>query len=217
MEKDQSKVLLVEGAGDEGVIKEILDAWNLTCPSIKPCGSDVQVFQALKMYISNPAQYKTIGVVVDADINPEGRLQRFAQVLNACKRYRVDEKTPLAPTGLITDGTVVDAARVGLWVMPDNQSHGMLEDFLAAMANAVHPELMEESESAISNVESKGLQQYTPRHRPKAKIHTYLAWQEEPGRTLPQAIQKHYLDVSSENSRPFVEWLSRLFWEKQAN
>ena len=98
---------------------------------------------------------------------------------------------------LLVEGVVVDAARVGLWVMPDNQSHGMLEDFLAAMADTAHPELMVESESAISNIESKGLQQYTPRHRPKAKIHTYLAWQKDPGSTLPQAIQKHYLDVSS--------------------
>lgn len=180
MEQDQSKVLLVEGAGDEGVIKEILNAWNVPCPCIKACGSD-------------------------------------AQVLNASKRYRLDENNPLIAEGLITDGVVVDAARVGLWVMPDNQSHGMLEDFLAAMADTAHPELMVESESAISNIESKGLQQYTPRHRPKAKIHTYLAWQKDPGSTLPQAIQKHYLDVSSENARPFVSWISRLFWEKQAN
>ena len=34
MEQDQSKVLLVEGAGDEGVIKEILNAWNVPCPCI---------------------------------------------------------------------------------------------------------------------------------------------------------------------------------------
>lgn len=213
MEQDQSKVLLVEGTGDEGVIKEILDAWNLPCPSIKACGSDAKVFQALKMYLSNPGPYKTIGVVVDADTHPQGRLQRFAQVLNASKHYRVDEKTPLAPEGLITDGAVIDAARVGLWVMPDNQGHGMLEDFLSGMAAAVHPALMEESEHAISNVESLGIQQYTLRHRPKAKIHTYLAWQKDPGTTLPQAIQKHYLDVSSENARPFVEWINRLFWE----
>lgn len=213
MEQDQSKVLLVEGTGDEGVIREILDAWDVPCPVIKACGSDVQVFQALKMYLSNPGSYKTIGVAVDADTHPEGRLQRFVQVLNASKRYRLDEKTHLAPEGLITDGVVVDAARVGLWIMPDNQGHGMLEDFLSGMAAAVHPELLEESEHAISKVESQGIQQYTPKHRPKAKIHTYLAWQEEPGRTLPQAIQKHYLDVSSDNARPFVTWLNRLFWE----
>lgn len=214
MEQDQSKVLLVEGAGDEGVIKEILDAWDVPYPYIKACGSDVQVFQALKMYLSNPGQYKTIGVVVDADTHPEGRLQRFVQVLNASKRYRLDEKTPLSVEGLITDGGVVeDAARVGLWIMPDNQGHGMLEDFLSGMAEAVHPELLAESEHAISKVESQGIQQYTSRHRPKAKIHTYLAWQKDPCSTLPQAIQKHYLDVSSENARPFVSWIKRLFWE----
>ena len=117
---------MVEGVGDEGVIKEILDAWNVPCPCIKACGSDAQVFQALKLYLSNPGQYKTIGVIVDADINPEGRLQRFAQVLNASKRYQLNEKAPLIPEGLITNGVVVDATRVGLWIMPDNQSHGRL-------------------------------------------------------------------------------------------
>ena len=95
MEQDQSKVLLVEGAGDEGVIKEILNAWNVPCPCIKACGSDAQVFQALKLYLSNPGQYKTIGVIVDADINPGGRLQRFAQVLNVSPEHVVHRLTKI--------------------------------------------------------------------------------------------------------------------------
>ena len=213
MEQDQSKVLLVEGPGDEVVIKEILDAWGIPCPCIKACGNDSRVFQAFNIYISNPAKYKRIGVIVDADNHPRGRVQRFAQVLNASKRYRLDEKLPLAAEGMITEGLVTDAARVGLWVMPDNQTHGMLENFLAEMAATAQPDLLEESERAISNIESRGIQQYTPKHRPKAKIHTYLAWQKDPGSTLAQAILKHYLDVRSENVRPFVTWVKCLFRE----
>jgi hypothetical protein len=97
--------------------------------------------------------------------------------------------------------------------MPDNQGHGMLEDFLSKLAATVHPELMDESENAIANVENRGIQQYTPVHRPKAKMHTYLAWQKEPGSTLPVAIMKHYLDATSDNARPFVNWIKRLFWQ----
>ena len=78
MEQDQSKVLLVEGAGDEGVIKEILNAWNVPCPCIKACGSDAQVFQALKLYLSNPGQYKTIGVIVEAVIRR--RMTKYGKV-----------------------------------------------------------------------------------------------------------------------------------------
>lgn len=213
MEADQNKVLLVEGIGDKGVISEILSAWDVPCPFVKDCGSVDDVFKMLRLYLTNPGKYRTVGVVVDADAHPEGRLQRFTQILNSSSLYHLNEKTPLAAEGMITDGIVVDAPRVGLWVMPDNQSHGMLEDFLAAMADTTHSELMEESEHAISNVEKRGIQLYSAQHRPKAKIHTYLAWQKDPGSTLPQAIQKHYLNVSSANARPFVTWIERLFWE----
>lgn len=211
MEADQSKILLVEGPGDKGVVTEILKAWGLPCPYIRDCGSVEEVFRMLKLYLANPLQYRIIGVIVDADIHPEGRLQRFAQTITAGGRYSLDEHSPMQNEGLILDGIDSDTARVGLWVMPDNHGHGMLEDFLAKMAATVNPELMDESELAIAHVEERGIQRYSSVHRPKAKVHTYLAWQKEPGTTLPAAIMKHYLDATSENAIPFIEWVRRLF------
>ena len=213
MEQDQSRILLVEGSGDKGVITEILKEWNVPCPFIRECGSDGEVFKMLKLYLTNPGQYRTVGVIVDADTYPEGRLQRFLQIVEGGGRYKLNPRTSLPPDGLVLDAQEMDAARLGLWVMPDNQGHGMLEDFLSKLATTVHPELMDESENAIANVENRGIQQYTPVHRPKAKMHTYLAWQKEPGSTLPVAIMKHYLDATSDNARPFVNWIKRLFWQ----
>lgn len=213
MEADQSKILLVEGSVDKGVIIEVLKAWDVPCPFIRDCGSVDEVFKMLRLYLTNPGQYRTIGIIVDADTRPEGRMQRLAQIAVASGRYNLDERTPLQSEGLILDGLDADAARLGLWVMPDNQGHGMLEDFLAKLAAAVNPELLDESEHAIAHVEERGIQKYTAVHRPKAKMHTYLAWQKEPGTTLPAAIMKHYLDAGSANARPFVEWIKRLFWQ----
>ena len=211
MEEDQSKILLVEGVGDEGVITEILRAWDVPCPVIINCKSVDGVFKELQMRLTNPSLYRTIGVVVDADTHPEGRLQRFAQIAEKTGRYALDERVPLRADGLLLEGLDAEAARLGLWIMPDNQCHGMLEDFLANMAAKVNPELMDEAEFALAHIEERGIQQYSAVHRPKAKMHTYLAWQKAPGSTLQTAIMKHYLDASAENVRPFVDWIKRLF------
>lgn len=210
MEQDQSKILLVEGPEDKKVIAEILRASGIDL-IIKPCGGCNQLFDQLPLYLSNPGQYKTIGVVLDADANPEGRLQRFEQILNENGRYGRDGIVRFADEGLIIDGNDANAARVGLWMMPDNQSHGMLEDFLDRLAVAACPQLMEEAERAVATIERKKVHRYTPAHRSKARIHTYLAWKKEPGRSLACAVSKHYFDVSSENARSFVGWTMRLF------
>lgn len=71
--------------------------------------------------------------------------------------------------------------------------------------------MLKGAERALVNLERNEIQQYTPAHRPKAKMHTYLAWQKEPGRTLACAVAKHYFDASSEKARPFIDWVTRLY------
>jgi hypothetical protein len=47
-------------------------------------------------------------------------------------------------------------------------------------------------------------------HYSKALIHTYLAWQDEPGKTLGQSITSHVLQ-ETEIAQAFVKWLMLLF------
>ena len=42
-------------------------------------------------------------------------------------------------------------------------------------------------------------------------MHTWLAWQEEPGIPLGLAVTKRYLDVDHVLARQFLQWLQRLF------
>ena len=49
-------------------------------------------------------------------------------------------------------------------------------------------------------------------HKSKAFIHTWLAWQEDPGTPMGLAITKKYLSTNDKvlcNS--FIEWLNLLF------
>jgi hypothetical protein len=47
--------------------------------------------------------------------------------------------------------------------------------------------------------------------RSKAIIHTYLAWQDEPGRPMGPAITKQALQPDTNIARSFTSWLIQLF------
>jgi hypothetical protein len=60
--------------------------------------------------------------------------------------------------------------------MPNNQLPGMLEDFVAYLIpprDRLHPK----AEAILRELEQAGLNRYSSIHRPKALIHTWLAWQ----------------------------------------
>jgi hypothetical protein len=64
-------------------------------------------------------------------------------------------------------------------VMPDNETGGRLEDFVSFMV----PEgdkLWEHAGSAVDAIPDE-LRRFKPAHRAKAHVHTWLAWQKEPG------------------------------------
>jgi hypothetical protein len=48
--------------------------------------------------------------------------------------------------------------------------------------------------------------------RPKAVIHTWLAWQDVPGKPLGTAITARYLDAGVSEVNDFIAWLRQLFW-----
>ncbi|MDQ2808925.1 MAG: hypothetical protein M3Z04_18780 [Chloroflexota bacterium] len=51
----------------------------------------------------------------------------------------------------------------------------------------------------------------------KAYIHTWPAWQEEPGKPMSVAIHpNHYLDAQAPAAQTFVDWLGRLFGGTQS-
>ena len=57
----------------------------------------------------------------------------------------------------------------------------MLEDFALNMIPA-EDLLIRKVEVVLSELEAEGIQRYKQVHRSKAKIHTFLAWQDEPGK-----------------------------------
>ena len=45
----------------------------------------------------------------------------------------------------------------------------------------------------------------------KAHVHTWLAWQKEPGKPMGQAITKRYLDANAPHAQQLIVWIRKLF------
>ncbi len=100
--------------------------------------------------------------------------------------------------------------RVGVWVMPDNQTEGILEDFLRFLVPE-NSALFGHVESSVAEI-PEGEVRFRPPDTPKAIIHTWLAWQREPGKPLGAAITARYLDPNVAKVDLLVAWLNRLFF-----
>lgn len=111
------------------------------------------------------------------------------------------------------DGSVLEHEddfypRIGVWLMPNNLGYGDLEDFCRMLAE---PEAMTFAESCVKAAQEKGHTHFPEARLAKAQIHTYLAWQEEPGKPLGQSITARALKADGALALRFVAWLRRLF------
>ena len=114
----------------------------------------------------------------------------------------------LPATGLIV--TNPNNKKIGVWIMPNNNLNGMLEDFISFLV----PQddlLLPIVNSTLQNIEDKNLNKYSSIHKPKATIHTWLSWQEEPETTMAQSITKRYLTTDQHTCLQLTNWLTALF------
>jgi hypothetical protein len=93
--------------------------------------------------------------------------------------------------------------------MPNNQTTGILEDFLRFLV----PEgslLFKHVTKSVAGI-PKSERLFHESAESKAVIHTWLAWQEKPGRPLGTAITARYLDPNVPQVDVLVSWLKKLF------
>ena len=86
----------------------------------------------------------------------------------------------------------------------------MLEDFLIRLIPESSRGLYELAEQCVAEAARSG-DPFKDVHKAKAEIHTWLAWQDEPGRQLHQAGHHRVLDPERPESQPFVHWFRHLF------
>lgn len=123
------------------------------------------------------------------------------------------QNVPVDPT---RDGTILEPPaqtllpRIGIWIMPDNQTNGILEDFLRFLVPQ-EGALFQHVQSSVSTI-PKADRRFSSLAEPKAIIHTWLAWQKDPGKPLGTAITARFLDPNVAQVDVLVSWLNRLFF-----
>jgi hypothetical protein len=204
------KILLVEGTDDEHVLKHICGNRGIpNLDDVKPHGSVERLLDSVPVRLKASEDGDIVGVVIDADTDVAARWRSLRDRLIRVGYTAVPDNP--APDGTILDppvGTLLP--RVGIWIMPDNQTKGILEDFLRFLLPA-GSRLFDHVTTSVATIPA-GEQRFTQLAEPKALIHTWLAWQEEPGKPLGTAITARYLDPGVAQVDVLVSWLNRLFF-----
>ena len=120
--------------------------------------------------------------------------------------FDVPENLPAA--GLVL--TNAENKKAGVWIMPDNNLNGMLEDFVSFLVPP-QDQLLQIAHDTLGNIEQQQLHKYAAVHKSKAVIHSWLSWQEIPGTPMGLAITKKYLTTDGETCTRLIQWLNDLF------
>lgn len=221
-------ILIVEGEADCGFFSEICKkselAVNVKVGAAKDFGADRNskqaVFNLLRDSILSQlddadAAIERAAIVVDADTAADGglgfagTLQRVSDLL-VSKGYSEVEALPAGgyqfqhPDGL---------KPFGLWIMPDNNSEGMLENWISRCISPDQQQLFNHATTTVTALQNPLFNEI---HRTKADVATWLAWQRKPGENLYACITNDLLDNNSALYSGLVTWLKATFPKPEA-
>lgn len=221
-----ANLLLVEGATEKRAIPELVEAnginWEVKWEKetnnnkfivyIDDLGGVDRKKQVKSAEISNElnvASRQALGLIIDAD---ESCFNRWQSIRNACINFIPDLPEEIPTQGLIHNTVKKNGKPVkfGVWIMPDNKTEGMLETFLAYLVKDESEALWQYSKKVVSKAKNKGAN-YKPAHIDKANIHTWLAWQDEPGNQLHIAVKKKILNPQHPKAQVFISWFKTLY------
>ena len=208
--EDSPYRLLVEGRDDEHCVLQLMkrhdvdwDNAGAVLPRVHDCGG----FDPLRASLSVSAKsYGRLGVMVDANADI---CRRWNDVKRELHKVGVALPDQPAPGGVIIPG-LQSGWRVGVWLMPDNQNRGQLEDFLGRLVPS-DDSCWTHACEATRRAKELGAR-FPEKVFCKANIHTWLAWQESPGLPFGMAITARYFGVDSAEALAFADWFKRLFF-----
>ena len=205
--------LHVEGTDDSHAIRHLLirhgvdydqDPWPSEYPWIEGIGGKPELLAGVETAIRASTE-RSVGFVLDANSS----LRDCWNAILSCLRNVGVE----APAAIPRDGFVGEAeayrARVGVWIIPDNRRDGALEDFLRDLVDEEDP-LLPHAEESANRAKEPGAR-FSENDTRKAVLHTWLAWQREPGVPYGTAIRARYFRDDSPAAQTFVTWFRTVF------
>ena len=198
--------LIAEDSDIEHVVKNLCGQYSIAPDIIEikaPYKGVTSLLGALGIELKQSR--RILGVVIDTDDSLASRWEQLRHIA-------LKGGYTFFPSEPNSEGTIIRSDSdsrpdLGIWLMPNNKLPGMVEHFVEQLiptGDALWPRAQRvvheipENERRFNRVI-------------KAQIHTWLAWQDEPGRPIGQAIGRHDLDANAPHAQQFVDWLRRLF------
>jgi hypothetical protein len=210
MASDHPKLLIVEGKDDQYSVVSLMKAHLPWPDDAHPIhledGNGVN--EILKDgYLTVHLKSRTtmvLGIMLDADKKPK---DRYKALRNICLPYFPSMPRSIPATGLITKD---NGKQLGIWIMPDNISPGILETFLSFLIPTKHTVVWQQAVNAVATARASGAP-CRDVHLPKAELYTWLAWQDPPSLSAGQALTKKVLDPRATSAAAFVAWIRQLY------
>jgi hypothetical protein len=207
------RLLLVEGRDDFHFVKQFGAAFKLEViehfrvgPDDKPIDLGWEaVLNEAAVRIKGSEPPSALGILLDADVNPQTRWQSISTVL---KRVGISA-LPAAPDPA---GVIIETPglpKVGIWLMPDNVQTGMLEDLFLSFIPADDPSLVY-AYACVTDIPAAA-KRFADKDISKAKVCTFLAIQEIPGQPMGLAMKKKAVVPTGPVAQNFMKWLQGLF------
>ena len=214
---EPKKVLLVEGRTEKWLIPHLMEQREVDWePAPKKYAVDIKEAGGLVTdsdWIGT--QFKdsglvALGIVFDADEIDGHRDNRWVKMQSCCRRMGI--ALPDSPPAEGFFIVLPSGIRFGAWMMPNNQPPGMLETFLLALLKPEEKNgaLFQHAKASVTRAKELGAP-FKAVHHDKALMHTWLAWQDQPGAQLHDAIKFKILDAASPSADGFVGWFKNLF------
>jgi len=223
--------LWVEGRDDQYVMQNLLKHHAIACLipdrrtdtptddstiSIEQQQGFDNLRKTLWRKIRGNEDLERVGIIVDADdptnpsVNIRNRWQSIKGVLHRFDAVVLpDDPSPDGTIGSLEreDGTTLV---VGIWIMPNNQLPGTLEDFIKFLVPADRTSLWNRAEHCVDEIPPDE-RLFRPIDQQKVYLATWLAWQKRPGIPLGAAINQRYLDAKAPQAHKLIDWIRTLF------
>lgn len=229
MNKD---TLLVEGKSDQLLFKYLLahlpNFENIEISPPKPLGSSSDGVDGILERLPNLLKFKefggNLGIVLDADYTPtKGFTKRREEVIKiiADFGYKVSN-TCLSQQWQGEIFPHDDLSPIGLWIMPDHQSDGMLEGLLLdTIPDGARSQLLEhinDELTSISALDQFNDIRFKDVHKNKTLLNTWLYWQKQPPdcksddvSIIECALSQQWLNPDHRNIQSLTNWLQQVF------
>lgn len=214
------RILIVEGVEDQEFYSALcrsagVKGVEVKSPQAKGKENAIDLFGVLLKQMPG-GSIKHLGLVVDAD-HPQnsGGSSGFGVTYARISKVAATagfEAPPINPKAAVSYllGPPQGLQHVGVWVMPDNASHGMVEDFVkSGVTDPAQKSLLARASSSVASLKNPLFN--TALHKSKADLYTWLAWQKNPGSRLVGTVGSQLVNLKSPTLAQFVSWLIAVF------